>query len=382
MERRHGLLLTILFIGSLTAGPYTFEDLKILHREKNYREFFNHALDLPPRERQGPWKKMVTNLAGDYFNHLHRTQQYDQKTWDYIEKLAAWPVLRDDDFFQSKRDHFTIKAVELCLKTQQTPCLVKSKAIWEQSRKDPETGEKLAGLLKHLMTNNDLSYFLKPGFQMGLGEFYCKKTIFRKNAVHQIIKLKEKYPNPDKLRLKLLKAFHPDCWASLTPFLKQELMRSNGDIGEAFFLALQTKNALSQREEDLWLTYYLLQGPQVGPVFNLAWNRLHLLGDHFARRMEVLAQIKKYPYLPDGLFDQKNMIRTKQILKVLTQNFPEYFEWYGDQCHQYYQGIGHFPQGNPTLHCRKFIFLSKDESWVTQTLRGRFSAIKRKLNLK
>jgi hypothetical protein len=51
------------------------------------------------------------------------------------------------------------------------------------------------------------------------------------------------------------------------------------------------------------------------------------------------------------------MDQTKKrvVLRHFKTYFPEYFDFYADQCVNYYGGKGVFPSGNPTIHCQELM---------------------------
>ena len=63
-----GLLLFITFFlpVSWAATPYTLADLEVLVSEESHKEFFQHALDIRPSERQDAWKSMVSKMGDLY----------------------------------------------------------------------------------------------------------------------------------------------------------------------------------------------------------------------------------------------------------------------------------------------------------------------------
>ena len=48
------------------AQRYTLEDLKILHKQKSYLEYLDHALDVVPSKRNKEWDEMTGEMALHY----------------------------------------------------------------------------------------------------------------------------------------------------------------------------------------------------------------------------------------------------------------------------------------------------------------------------
>ena len=65
---RFGLFFTLIFCLNtpIVWASYTLADLEVLTQEGNYQEFFSHALDVRPSERQESWKGMVSKMADAY----------------------------------------------------------------------------------------------------------------------------------------------------------------------------------------------------------------------------------------------------------------------------------------------------------------------------
>ena len=90
--------LTIIFLisSSILARPYyDLKDLEVLTIQKNYLEFLNHAHDIRPSKRGKKWKDMVQKMALGYINQLLNFKSFEQKNFDFVERLNSWSSFKD-----------------------------------------------------------------------------------------------------------------------------------------------------------------------------------------------------------------------------------------------------------------------------------------------
>ncbi len=65
-----------------------------------------------------------------------------------------------------------------------------------------------------------------------------------------------------------------------------------------------------------------------------------------------MIELKKLDPLPDQIFASSDQIKKKAVTNHFKAHFPEYLDYYVDQCLNFYQGSLVFKNGNPTIRCQ------------------------------
>lgn len=354
-----GLIFTFIFIllsSTWASGTYTLEDLKVLAKEESHQEFFQHALDIRPSERQDEWRSMATKMADIFSQKVLNKTEIERGDFLKIEELYRWPAMKNDDIFKVRRQAIGIRFIKNCLKSD-SPCWGDLKDFWEIDKSDPDTAFKLAELTSSF-DNPPLSSwnFLEVALKSPLSEFYCKKefameTLWRKIEIDYI-----KLGSQGDLLKKIDQTVHPDCLPSLISEAHKRL-ENPGKVSdrELAFQILKSQNKDTTAVADLFYTIYLLENPAQGELFNYSWNRVRELGRKASRREEVLRKLKNLDPLPDSIFTTLDQTKKRVVLKHFKNYFPEYLDHYTHQCLNFYSGKGSFPRGNPTIHCQDFM---------------------------
>lgn len=350
---RLSILIALFLVFPLKAATYTLADLEILAQEGSSEEFFKHALDVRPSERLDAWKSMVSKMGEVFAGSVLNKIVIEEKNFKKTEELFRWPVLRVDDVFKLRRQEIGLRYLRHCLKDT-NPCLAAIKSFWESDNTDPEIAIKLAEMTLPLNSTEFTSWtFLEVALKSPLSEFYCKKD-FAMKALWG--KLELDYvrlgPKGDLLK-KIDQTIHPDCLPGLNRAAMEKLF-SPSKVGdrEVAYQILKVQNKMNSKITDFFYTVYLLENPSRGELFNYAWTRLGDLGKANEKRMAVMGDLKNLDPLPDAIFSSLDLAKKKVILNHFKQNFPEYLDYYANQCTLYYGGKQSFPQGNPTIHCQ------------------------------
>lgn len=352
------LLLFILLVCSSSKAQtlYTLADLEILVQEEGHEEFFQHALDVRPSERQEAWKTMVSKMADVMTRKLLAKAEIERKDFLKIEELFSWPSLRTDDIFRNRRQEAGLRYLKACLKKDQ-PCWNDLKTFWENDKNDAETAYRLAELTAELKDPPISSWsFLEISLKSPLSEFYCKKE-FVMNALWGKIEIDYIKLGPEgDLMKKIDQTVHPDCLPTLISEARKRLYSpAKLQDRELAFQVLKSQMKADQEITDFFYTVYLLENPSQGELFNYSWNRVRELGGTVARREAVLKKLKNLDPLPDAILGSLDQTKKRVILKHFKTYFPEYIDFYTDQCVNYYGGIGSFPSGNPTINCQNLM---------------------------
>lgn len=352
------LLLFCLFGGGLLTAKtlYSLADLEVLAQDGSYLEFFEHALDVRPTERQESWKAMVGKMADTYAKEILAKNEISPKDFQKIEDLYSYPSLRTDDVFRLRRQEVGSKFLKKCLQ-KEDPCWNELRAFWEKDKSDPEVAMKLAEMtMNHEDSPIPTWTFLDVALKSPLSEFYCKKE-FVMTALWGKIEIDYVRLGPKgDLMKKIDQTIHPDCMPSLLKEARARLYHPPKVFDrEVAYQVLSSQSKVTQEIQDFFYTVYLLDNPSQGELFNYSWNRVKELARTSPRREAVLRKMRELDPLPDAILSSLDQAKKRVILKHFKTYFPEYLDHYTNQCVEFYGGKGSFPAGNPTIHCQEFM---------------------------
>lgn len=359
-------------------------DLEALEAQRNYREFLDHALDVRPSERGTPWRNMVSEMAIGFIDFHRQRERLSREVWLYLDQLSLWPVLQSDEFFQTRLGNFLRAYLPHCLEVQELPkelCAQDVLRYWRNSPRDPDLGIWLAQQSESHQLDLPKDLLLNSVGTTDLSKYFCNRPVVNRYLVKGLVTpmIKKELRDP-QLDDHIASLANSECWEHLVAPLRNMIERpeDNVTLAENAFRLLHHKGHLSEREADLFLVRYLLSGPIVGPVFNMAWSRVRELGQNYERRQIVFGTISSLDHLPDQLFASANKEMVATVMDHLNLHFPEYLPFYARTCLNFYQGEGVFPRGNPTLYCDQFFAFRPDEQKIIdQSVRLQYSAIKK-----
>jgi hypothetical protein len=335
---------------------YGLADLEVLVGEENTTEFFAHALDIRPSERQDAWKTMVTKMGDVYSRKILEKTEIEKRDFLATEKLFDMAALKTDDVFRMRRTQIGLRYLRNCLKGD-NPCWNDLKAFWEKDKTDADTAYKIAELTSGL-ADSPLSTWtlLDVALKSPLSEFFCKKE-FVMSALWGKIEIDYVKLGPDgDLMTKIDQTIHPDCMPVLIGEARKRLYQPPKVLDrELSYQILKSQSKADQDVTDFFLTVYLLDNPSQGELFNYSWNRVRELGGTVVRREKVLKTLKNLDPLPDAILGSLDQTKKRVVLNHFKTYFPEYMDFYSDQCVKFYGGKGSFPSGNPTVHCQDFM---------------------------
>ncbi len=352
------ILFITLLLGRASAAEvaYSLADLEVLSQEGAFTEFFVHAMDIRPSERQETWKNMVTKMADAATRTILNKAEIEKKDFNWIENHYRWPVLKNDDVFKLKRQDIGLRYLNACLK-KEVPCWDDVKMFWEADLQNPETSFKLAEMVVQYKNSPYTTWtFLEVPLKNPLSEFYCKKDFVMDSLWGKLEIDYIRLGSKGDFLTKIDQTLHHDCLPSLNAEANKRLY-SPVKVGdrELAYQILNSQGKMDQKTEDFFLTVYLLEKPSQGELFNYSWNRVKQLAQAPSRRDKVLTMLKNLDPLPDELFMSLDQQKKRVILQLFKTHFPEYITFYSHQCVQFYGGKSAFPQGNPTVHCQDFM---------------------------
>lgn len=350
------LFMALFSLTGVARTTYTLSDLEVLVGEENTKEFFEHAHDIRPSERQEAWKTMVSKMGDVYSRKILEKSEIEPQDFRNTEKLFEMSALKTDGIFKVRRGEIGLRYLKTCLKAE-TPCWNDLKAFWEKDKTDADTAFKLAELTINIPDSPLATWnLLDVALKSPLSEFYCKKD-FVMSALWGKIEIDYVKLGPEgDLMTKIDHTIHPDCVPVLVSEARKRLYQPPKPFDrELAYQILKSQMKADQEVTDFFFTVYLLDNPSQGELFNYSWNRVRELGGTVTRREKVLKTLKNLDPLPDAILGSLDQTKKRVVLNHFKTYFPEYLDFYTDECVKFYGGKGSFPSGNPTVHCQEFM---------------------------
>lgn len=374
------LLATMLPIG-WAQSKYSMVDLEALEKERSFKEFFAHALDIRPSERTEYWQTMTRNMGEEYLKSLLQKLQLDHGDYLHMEELTSWPALKNYEFWRLKRQEVAMRWFQQCLKQNPTPgavCWQDLVNFWEADRQEPDLAIKILHLVTPYLAAtapNELDpthkaralvsdyFILAPLLRSNLSELHCKKPEVQKVVWNKLTGLYRTNFKSEGFTQLLNQVANKECWIQLEPLMHGMWERgASSDELTLAYLVLRSQNALTAFEQDLFQVTYLLTSPGRGEMMNRAWARLKELSSLPKQRDQILAHLKRWHPLPGDVFGDLDPVKKRALARHFKQNFPEYLDLYAHTCLDYFGGKRSFPEGNPAIYCRELFDLSQTES--------------------
>ncbi|MBF0367521.1 MAG: hypothetical protein HQK50_18245 [Oligoflexia bacterium] len=163
---------------------YLFKDLDYLLQEKNYSEFFKHANDIRPAERDLQWKSMVNTMAESFVYDQKKKKLVTFATLKELDQLLEWPLLKENLFFIRGRSQIGLSYFENCFQANASKalCLSQMIAFWQEHPYDPDVALKM-GKLAHLYgtpENKEALLFFDPLLRSEIADKACRDPLVRK----------------------------------------------------------------------------------------------------------------------------------------------------------------------------------------------------------
>jgi len=350
----------------MANSQYTFKDLQILHDQKSFVEYLNHAKDIPPTQRGRVWVDMTQKMGLLLIEDFTQRDLINYESFRKIEDYSLWPVFKSDEVYQIKREEFAFKFFKKCTSPIKTSCLDFIRNFWSSSRKAPDVGFKLAELLYSTYPGKTYWNFIESALRSDIASFECHKDYIFIPLFEKAVKVVTTKSSIFDAKVKLQDLTNQDCYKKIYPKLKH-IMSYSPLIKrkEEAFLLLNIFNQLQKDEKERFLVTYLLSGPTQGDTFNMAWNNLKMLQEEPEKRKKLLMDIMAEEFIPDSLFNTSNIDKKVTLIEFISKSFPELLESYAKTCLHYYQGKGEYPYGNPTRYCKEFIQISNGKNWIS-----------------
>jgi hypothetical protein len=360
-----------------SQAKYTLEDLKINAQNKNYHEFFSHALDVAPSKRTSDWNKMVKSMGNNLADEAIKQQIFSEKKFALLTKIGVWPSLKMDTSFVQKFHRVQIKFYRQCI-LKNLPdseefyhlCLntilqnwnsenVSQKLSWEMAKQlfqlQSFWNKNQANLVWRKPFHELIYLFIANNIKQGASDYYCQQNISRFVIWEKLnLILDQKNLNSQKFDEAMARYWNRNCWDSFKAHALSHITSLSTFYRSILYQFINYDQSISLAHKDFVYFYYLLDHPKKSATFNYAWNNLQNLATQLARRERVIEKIKRLDPIPDQVFSIRDEKKKLVILKTLDRKFPEFLKYYTDTCVRYLKGTGDFPQGNPTGSCQHF----------------------------
>ena len=358
---------------------YTMADLEILSEEKNFKEFIPHAHDVRPGERSKKWADMFTNMLNLYLDDALTNDSIDRKTFKQIESYVTLPVAAKDIFIQGKRESVAAKYFKSCLSnyTNKLDCRREMTKFWHLGTLSSDMGLTMGHLLQSIDPNLEKPFwhYYKKAVKTDQSEFYCKRRHVKKAILTHLSKTIVGQNLAKISKKKIRNILSTDCWKVLESSLSAGLTSHKYNIKRLSYIALSSFRELKQEEKDLFATYFILDGPVNGYLFNIAWKTMEELGQNYTRRLKVLKKLRDAPVLPDKVFRSFRPKKKRVLANFIANYFPEYVEYYAGTCLDYLEGKKKFSKGNPTISCHDLFKLGIGQTWPSVTSKKRYISL-------
>lgn len=367
---------------------YSKADLEILQQSNAYEEFFKHAKDVRPVERDKSWREMLTDMATSFVDEKRENRDYKENTFTELKNLSQWPELQRDEFYQIKLNSYAIQYFQNCyLERSKQSCLSDIESYWPKANQTAELSYEILLLTTGFHPLNDNWNYVKRLTKDDVSSFYCHKEEVTR-TIHQ--KIERDLPERDlpktnlsdhkKMQTLWLQRLMPDnCWKKFAEGITLPMLSAPVDQFTNTFISLNEMNLLQDKDKDIFLTRAYLEGVAPGDVLNHSWSALNKLAQNYNLRKEVLEKLKSLDPLPGKVFALENTERRKILTKNLIENFPEYVRHYAQTCLDYRTGKKYFSRGNPTLHCDELFAVEKslkfEDKIFSQELHVKYSGI-------
>lgn len=386
------ILLFFLFNASsyswaATATPqlYQLKDLEVLETEKSYREFFGHAKDVRPSQRNEVWQQMTVSMAMGLLNELKMTAgNIPSSDLKMVLKISKWATLENDEFFVKNRDLTLIPYFRYCFTHRDfNQCYSELADFYKKNKTHEEFGFALLKSLAQIKGKEQptMDYLLnvKPGiwpFLTGLlksplSEFYCSQSPL-KEAVEQKI-IKETYLNSN---YNILDHFHPDCWKVIKKdFISILFNHTDPYTRKKVYSVVKKYVRLGQTDKQTYAMLQLLSGIKLDAQETLEfWDELKKLAKNYKQREKIQKKLSTMIPLPGAVFAGVTK-QQKLIVKAISTYFPEYIDSYATTCLDHFTGVKQTPGGNPARHCHELFRLSKNLDILPQGKKDQYTKL-------
>ena len=247
------------------TGLYSIEDLEILHSQKNYKEFFQHIRDIRPKDRKNHWREMIYEMSELYIQELSNKKLYTKKNFQYLESIAQWPIMKNNEIFNLKKSNFSIAYFERCFTAEvykglgqyhQNPCVKDIIAMWNNtltSFVNIKLGIRLASIIEKWYPKVNTWFFYAPIITNKFSGHICQSKHILEKFLNEHVASSNIFEHPTKAKNIIAKYLSKACWTSFIPNLKSIILSNNAHpLKNEAFILLRANNNLNTLESDLF----------------------------------------------------------------------------------------------------------------------------------
>lgn len=373
MRKSFCFILSLLSLQAL-ALTYTLADLRVLYSEKSYNEYMKHHLDVRPSKRDFEWKKMTREMATAQADEFIKKEQVTRENFNLLTKYIENKNLKAYAFYTLAYSKFARLYFKKC-----NNCIKDLDRYISHSARYPDIDFDIYKNLNNSIKSN-YDNLVKAPLKSNDSIYYCKEEQGQKALVKILVDEIGREDTKDTIVKKSKDIFNPDC---LNGFSKEDihaLLDKADYTSEIIYLTFRAFEKIDDITSDTYLMTYLLTSPKPGPIMNMAWNQIEMLSANYKKRMKIFDNLKKQYPLSGEIFERKNgkvAEKSKIIIKRFAENFPEYLNFYGETCLNFYSGKVKFARGNPALHCDDFMAEEVAGKWMSDTVRLKYSGAKK-----
>lgn len=350
-------ILLIPIIAVCQTQLYSIKDLQILANENNYTEYFAHALDIKPTNRDEVWKNLTEQMGTDLLSELVSKTRINNNDYKLVHAISRWPLFKDNEFFIKKRDFIFTKQIAECFKAGRKNCLKLAEKIYNEYQHDVIFSFEFVNILKRNKVSDAKvrPYALKLA-KDPISEFYCNKDEFKNVVLEYILQDRDSI-------------IHKDCIKALKPTLEKLMLGDRKQTRQMAFKLLKLSNVLEKEKINTYHTLNFLNNSNLSEKeIDLSLKSLRYFSENYSQREALRDEILKLDPIPDKVFTENDPKKLHAKMRVLKRYFPEFLDSYTKTCLSYLNGDKEFKNGNPTPHCHE-LFKSKEiESNLSKTL--------------
>ena len=334
------LLCNIPLHGALAQLKYEMTDLRILNSERNFSEFFAHALDIRPSLRNDEYKNMLEEMALALLEQLNNKTKVTPKEMALIKSISKWPLLGQNEFFNRKRDFLLLKGLNNCFIEKKDNCLQQAKIIFTDYQHEILfSNDLIENLVLNGIAPEKLWPFAAPLAMHPLSEFYCSKDSFKSVIIA-------------KMSIDFQAKLHNDCLKALKPSMQKMLTYNERHMRSIAFHYLKKINALSNKEESFYYLIEYLQNPYISSdKLEHSLNELKRIKKDPELREQLVIDLGKLDPLPGKIFSKVTDTQSLSKTRILFRSFPEYIDTYARTCLDYLTENKVYKTGSPTPDC-------------------------------
>ena len=319
------------------------KDLRILYKQNDYKEYFDHAKDVIPSARDSEWQEMTSKLGIKYLETLSKKQTpLSAKEQTLIDKISKWTIFKDDETFNNAKRPILIGVINKCLSLKNSNnCLSMAKQTFIKDS-DPAFGIKI---LKTLNLNRNIEYsakdlqvFILPMLSSNICSFYIKKEPL-KSTVDTLFESDTSFFAKNEIE--------KDCKGILVKELKAKLYTTKSNlVRKNIKFTLRKWGKIHSNDIYFYnMAQFLSDYKFSKEVLFTKWKTFKTLGKDLRIRNIILDRLFKIrPLYGKILYNESTEARA--IISAIERYTPEYFSKYASLCLDYYTGKEQAPSGD------------------------------------